>query len=254
MHSFEHRPGSLSFTFFGVPTVIRPSSWLMLLILGSGVGGASINLQPALIFVAAGMLCLLVHEYGHAFSCRALGGGSSAIEIASLGGVTVSSYLPKTRTGHLLMVLAGPGASLLMAVLVGVVLSLHTGVAPVKGVMYALTSPLPFDPPREMLEWCYIPIWSQFRALDVSHFTITCYHMLFFVSVWWSLFNLLPIFPMDGGQALMLYTDNQRLTSVVGLITAILLGVWGLSQGLIFTVLICAWFVWINWQYIRPTR
>ena len=254
MHSFEHRAGSLSFTFFGVPTVIRPSSWLMLLILGSGVGSARVDIMPMLVFVVAGMLCLLVHEYGHAFSCRALGGGSSAVEIASLGGVTVSSYPPSTRRGHLLMVLAGPGASLLIAVLAGAVLGLYTGVAPLKGVVYALTAPLPFDPPREMQEWCYIPIWSQLHALDVSLFAITCYHTLFFVSVWWSLFNLLPIFPMDGGKALLLYTDNPRLTGMVGLTVAILLGVWGLTQGLIFTVLICAWFVWINWQYIRLSR
>ena len=210
--------------------------------------------MPLLIFIVVGMLCLLVHEYGHAFSCRALGGGSSEVEINSMGGVTKSSYPPATRRGHLLMVLAGPGASLFMAVLVGVVLSLYTGVAPLKGVVYAFIAPLPFDPPRELLEWCYIPIWSQIRALDMSPFAITCYHTLFFVSVWWSIFNLLPIIPMDGGKALYLCTNNIRLTGMVGFTTAILLGVWGLTQGLIITVFFCAWFVWLNWQFMRSSR
>lgn len=254
MHSFEHSPGSISFTFFGVPTIIRPSSWLMLLVLGSGFGSAQLDMQPTLVFVAAGMLCLLVHEYGHAFCGRAMGGGSSAVEIASLGGVTVSSYPPRSRAGQLLMVLAGPGASLLLAALAAVVMSLHLGVSPLHALVYAFTSPLPFDMPHELQVWCYRPIGMQLLATSMPPFVFLCYNMLFIVCVWWSIFNLLPIFPMDGGKTLLLITRNERLTGMVGITAAVLLGVWGLTQGRVFTLLICAWFVWINYQYVRTVR
>lgn len=254
MHSFEHSRGSLAFTFFGVRTVIRPSSWLMLLILGSGVGGAGMEVLPTLIFMAAGMLCLLVHEYGHAFCGRAMGSGSAAVEIASLGGVTVTDYPPRTRMGQLLTVLAGPGASLLLAALAGASMSLQLGAPLVKGVVYALTLPLPFDTLPELAEWCYLPVYRLIQAGGMSYPTLECYHTLFFVCVWWSIFNLLPILPMDGGKALMLTTNNVRLTAMVGLTVSILLGVWALTQLHIFTLLLSAWFIWLNLQYVRAAR
>lgn len=254
MNTPEHTRGCIQFTFFGVPTMIRPSSWLMLLVLGSGFGQMKQDIMPTLIFVAAGMLCLLVHEYGHAFTGRALGSGSATVEIASLGGVTAFTHPPKTRPGHLLMVLAGPGASLLLATVVAVGMSLQLGVEPLKGVVYALTVPLPFGVPQELAEWCYRPVLMGFHTAGVGALTIKCYHTLYFVAVWWSLFNLLPIHPMDGGKALLLATANLRLTCMVSITVAALLGVWGLTQLSIFTLLISAWFVWINWRYLSLLR
>lgn len=254
MYTFEHSPGCISFTFFGVPTIIRPSSWLVLLILGSGAGNTGLDLASTLIFVAAGMLCLLVHEYGHAFSCRALGGGRSVVEIASMGGVTISNYPPRTRLGHLLMVLAGPGASILMGALGGVILGLHLDIPLFQSVVYAMTWPLPFDMPKSVMDWAYIPVLAALNDGWTSPFTKDCYQTLFFVCVWWSLFNLLPIYPMDGGKALYLATDNQRLTGAIGVIISVLLGVWSLLSGMLFTAFLCAWFVWINWQYMRLVR
>ena len=118
MPYIQEGPGCISFTLAGVPTLIRPSVWLVLLVLGSA-GSANFSIVPPLVFMVMGVLCLLVHEYGHAFSCRALGGGESIVELGSLGGVTYSSYPPPTRATHIIMVLAGPGASLLLGLLGG---------------------------------------------------------------------------------------------------------------------------------------
>lgn len=254
MHSANHPSGRISFTFFGVPTTIHPSSWLVLLILGSGMGSSQLDFSSALIFVVVGMLCLLVHEYGHAFIGRAMGGGRAEVEIASLGGVTTCAYPPRTRMGHLLMVLAGPGASLMLAVLGGVVLGLHLGVPVQKGVCFALTFPLPFDMPEEFMEENYVPVLLGIREHALGYLASKCYFTLFFVSVWWSIFNLLPIFPMDGGKALYLISDDKRLTGAIGLITAIILFVWALCEKMFFTDLICAWFAWINWNFMRQAR
>lgn len=253
MQQFEHTPGSIYFTFFGVPTIIRPSSWLVLLILGSGLGNR-LDIMPTLIFMVAGMLCLLAHEYGHAFCCRAQGGGSSVVEIASLGGVTISSYPPRTRGGHILMVLAGPVSSLLLGIAAGIILGVHLGLPLGKCVVFGMTSPLPFQVPYGIIEWSYIPVWEAMESSGMGNFALVCYSELFFVSVWWSLFNLLPIYPMDGGKTLYLLTENHRLTGMVGIVVSVLLGIWALQEKMLFTAFICAWFVWLNWQYLRYSR
>lgn len=254
MNHLSASSGSLSFSFLGVPTVIRPSSWLVLLALGSGFN-ARFDLSEALAFVIAGMLCLLVHEYGHALSCRALGGGPSTVEIASLGGVTKFSYPPRTRLGYILMTLAGPGASLALGILGGVVLGLHIGVEPMRGMAFSLLFPLPNDLlPDELALWCYQPVIQALREGIISGFALTCYSTLFIVCVWWSIFNLLPIFPMDGGKTLYLIIKDQRMTSYVGLTVCVLLSVWCIVQGRVFTLIIFGWLMWINWQFIRLSR
>lgn len=247
--------GSLSFTLWGIPTVIRPSSWLVLLILGSS-GSTQPELLPTLLFVAAGMLCLLVHEYGHALTCRAMGGGGSSIEIASLGGVTRSAYVPRTRTGHLLMVLAGPGASLLLAAVGGVALGLSIGNLSA-GVVCAFCAPL-----SHLLPQGFLPVWDDSfiiirEALMSESLNLTvfmCYHTLFFVCVWWSLLNLLPIPPLDGGQALRLATGNTLLACRVGLTVAVLLAVVCLTKVWIFNGLICIFLAYRNWQFLKMLR
>ena len=253
MRYFEPSKGSLYFTFMGVPTVIRPSSWIVLLLLGSGGFSASVNLQNMLIFVAAGMLCLLMHEYGHAFSCRALGGGQPKVEIASLGGVTSYTSPPPTRARNVIVLLAGPGASILMGVLAAVLLALHVGVSIPKCIVFAMTLPLPFDMPDELVRLCYLPAAEAIMQSGMSNFASQCYHVTFFVSVWWSLFNLLPIFPLDGGQTLYQLTGNHRLTGIVGTVVAALLAYWSLCEGMIYTLLLCGWFVWINLKIAKTT-
>ena len=79
--------GSLYFELFGVPVLIRPSSWIVLALLGGGLGISNgTDVSNVLVFVVAGMLCLLVHEFGHALVGRYLGGGEPCIEIAGMGG------------------------------------------------------------------------------------------------------------------------------------------------------------------------
>lgn len=240
--------GSLYFELFGVPVLIRPSSWIVLALLGGGLGiSDGTDVSNVLIFVVSGMLCLLVHEFGHALAGRYLGSGAPFIEIAGMGGVTYTPYPPQTRRGYFLMVLAGPLASLILGMVGGFIMGLlHLG-NPIAGIVFSLCAPLGLSMP----EWVTTPFYEMIQAGAISPFLCNCYMTLFVICVYWSIFNLLPIFPLDGGKLLGTMLDNYRIAGIVGLVISAILCLLCLQFGLWFTTLLMGYLAVINWQYLR---
>lgn len=255
MQSERSSSWSINFNFAGVPTTIHPSSWLVLLILGGAYSSNSDGVLPALLFTVFGMLCLLVHEYGHAFVCRWLGGGHSMVQIASLGGVTSSEYPPPTRLGHILMVLAGPGASLLLGLLGGIIFGLC--VADIRvGVLFSLLSPVPgaLDATPWLESNVLQPVQNALGMGVVSYYQVTAFLTLFEISVWWTLINLLPIFPLDGGQTLLLISRNEFLTACIGVAFCSVLVFVCLINLQFFSLLLSIYFLYLNYQFLRSHR
>ena len=255
MQSEHSSSWSISFDFAGVPTTIHPSSWLVLLLLGGAYCSSSDGVLPALVFTVLGMLCLLVHEYGHAFVCRWLGGGHSVVHIASMGGVTRSEYPPPTRAGHILMVLAGPAASLLLGLFGGVVFGILIGDM-CAGILFSLLSPIPGA--LEATPWLELNVLQPVQEAvftDVfSRYQILVFLTLFEICVWWTLINLLPIFPLDGGQTLFLATRNEKLTACIGITLCALLVIVCLVNLLFFSLLLSIYFLYLNYQFLRSHR
>ena len=255
MQSESSSSWCIVFNFAGVPTTIHPSSWLVLLILGGAFCSDTSSILPALLFTLLGMLCLLVHEYGHAFVCRWLGGGPSVVHIASLGGVTSSAYPPATRLGHILMVLAGPGASLLLGLVGGIIFGflIHDVRA---GVLFSLLSPLPgaLDASPWLEQGVLLPVQEALATNLLSYYPFMTFLILFEICVWWSLINLLPIFPLDGGQTLLLISRSASLTAYVGVTISAVLVVICLIHLLIFSLLLAIYFLYLNYQFLRSHR
>lgn len=243
--------GSLYFELFGVPVLILPSSWIVLALLGGGLGISSgTDVSNVLVFVVAGMLCLLVHEFGHALVGRYLGGGNPCIEIAGLGGVTYSSYPPQTRWGYFLMILAGPLASLALGIVGGFIFGLlHLG-NPTAGIVFSLCAPLGLSMP----DWAAIPFYEAMQEEAISPFLRTCYMTLFIICVYWSIFNLLPLFPLDGGKLLGTLLNNFKIASYVGISLASALCGYCIGNGMWFNAMITGYLAFINWQYLGIFR
>lgn len=243
---------TLSFSFAGIPTIIRPSIWIVLLILGSAGSGPP-DLIDSLTFMLLGVLSLLTHEYGHAFCARAFGIRVLNVELGNLGGVTRTEERQNIpRWQNLIFVLAGAGAALVAAAIVGALLGLSVGDTS-GGVISALLLPLsPLVPGG----WDGIipliqPFYQGVSALDPSLHLLQGFSLFTSISVLWSIFNLLPILPLDGGKALVLLSGKARAASFIGMITSSLILVWALSQLMIFTSLIIAWLFYVNWSYYR---
>ena len=158
----------------------------MLVLLSVFFTGFAAGVAGVALFGVALFFCLLAHEIGHALVGQWLGGGRAQIFLAWLGGDCCNETARLTRTGGILMTAAGPMASMLLPLVV---------VFPF--VAYMLS-----DIGQGMLVTCGLVVGNVPQTLlDVCPPMVVLFAMyLVRICVWWSLLNLLPIYPLDGGQ------------------------------------------------------
>jgi stage IV sporulation protein FB len=208
--------GDFNFRLLGIPIRIHPLFWLVALFLGANSGG----LPEILIWVVAVLISILVHELGHALVIKAYG-FHPWIVLFGMGGLTCHNpserYGSKANTplGQISISFAGPAAGFLLAALL-------------VGLLYALgfRQQVIFDWPLNLR-----PFWIDLTGLaGLAEGRITFTYRaellndIFFISVFWGLINLLPIYPLDGGQIIreILMVANPRQGIAQSLILSIL--------------------------------
>ena len=193
------------FTLFGI-RVQAHSSLVIVIVLGLLFGlGKGMDVQDRVVGATVLFLIVLLHEFGHCFTARAVGGESDEIIMHPLGGLALSR-LPHRWLPHLLTSAGGPAVNVLICLVTGVLLYFANGQVPWNPFNYA-----PFLADRAT-SW-----------LNVAMYAWWIYQMS------WSLlvFNLLPIFPLDGGQMLQAvlwpkfgYYKSMMFSCVVGMVAA----------------------------------
>ncbi len=199
----------IRFSLFGVSVSIHPTLWLTLAVLGGVLTSTGIqDLLSVSLFVVAGFICLLSHEMGHALVGRFFAGNRPEVHLAWLGGDCSHVGASFTRTQGVMMTIAGPAASLLLGILSAVVLCLYVG--DFSFGLY-LTRYFLFNViPGEALQfWSYMPLLFFCNMVAVSF--------------WWTVLNLLPVFPLDGGQVMNGLMRSPRLMHGVSLYIAVTL-------------------------------
>ena len=108
--------GDIHFRLLGVPIRIHPFFWLVAVILGANSGGAI----EVLIWVAAVLVSILIHELGHALVIKAFG-FRPWIVLYGMGGLTIhdpaENYNSRANStlGQISISLAGPLAGFILA-------------------------------------------------------------------------------------------------------------------------------------------
>lgn len=197
----------IHFTLFGIPVYIRPSFWVVLAIFGGALSINSVEglIYPAL-FVIAGFVAILSHEMGHALVGRRLGGGQQMIVLELFGGLTSSHGMQLTRGGRALMILAGP----MMTLLLGII-SLWITWNIVAPVMTA----------HNLTFWDLAISPFTAAAISPQLYILSC---LIMIGEWWTILNLLPIYPLDGGQLIAQFIRSPKKVFMTGFITSIIIG------------------------------
>lgn len=169
-------PYDLRFTLLGIPVRVHPMFWLFSAVMGWD--GHDPNYM--LLWIICVFVSILVHEFGHALTARFFGWPPEVV-LYTFGGY--ASYTPTwgyTTARRVMVLLAGPGAGF---VLYGIVWLVE------KLLVQSQVLPLP----ARFLAWDY----SAPRELRYSSFVLV---QMEFVNLWWGLVNLLPVYPLDGGQ------------------------------------------------------
>jgi Zn-dependent protease len=206
------RQGSIRlFRFAGIDLYLHWSWFAVAAFVITNRGGRYSSLTWNVLEYLTLFLIVLLHEFGHALACRQVGGRANQIVLWPLGGVAYVD--PPPRPGATLWsIAAGP--------LVNVAL------LPVLGLLWILSGSL---------------AWPE--AMPNAYAFI---QTLFFINLGLLIFNLLPIYPLDGGQILrcLLWFVLGRARS---LMAATIIGLAGLAVLIGLAVLARSrWSVWLT--------
>jgi len=200
----------LNFPLLGIPVRVHPFFWLIGLFLAPRHGGPA----AVAVWMAAFFLGILCHEVGHALVMRSQG-YSPWITLYGLGGLASYDRLPgrsavATEWRQIAISAAGPLAGFLLAAIVIVVIQ-ALGVkviwlfgAPTGVMAYAI----------DILHIGQQPRWIEF-AND-----------LLFVTIVYGILNLLPVYPLDGGQIareaflMLIGADGVRQSLILSTVVA----------------------------------
>jgi membrane-associated protease RseP (regulator of RpoE activity) len=227
-------PYDLRFRLLDIPVRIHPLFWLVTLLMGWREG----NLPAIFIWVVCVTVSILVHEFGHGLMARQFN-GSPSIVLWGLGGLCFSQG-ERTPGQRLAVLIAGPGAGFLLLGLVFLVFSLVFKVTlaeHISVIAYQLGISTDTDFRRvvsALMKISPISLEAGPEQARPSLFFVA-YENLVFINFAWNLINLLPIYPLDGGQITQVLltqvnrSQGVRWSHIVSLVTA------GICATLVFT-------------------
>jgi Zn-dependent protease len=220
------RNGSIRlFQLFGITVYLHWAWFIAIYYFISQVKGYSSPVWSVLECLSL-FLIVLIHEFGHQLACRSVGGQTHDIVLWPLGGVAYVT--PPQRPGaQLWSIAAGP--------LVNVILF-----------------------PLLMTLWLFVKSagWAETNH-DAYYFVF----MLFLINTTLLIFNMLPIYPLDGGQILrsLLWfvfgrANSLMIASVVGFIGVAGLIVYALFEQSVWLGIMCAFILMNCWGGLMQAR
>lgn len=217
----------ISFSLLGFQTTIQPFFWpVAALLTAVHIGNINNNMPLWIAYLITGMagvlLSLMVHELGHALTFRHLLHTNCMIVLHGFGGMTVPlqhrqrKYSFFGAAAECFLAFSGPLAGFILALLAIILLY----VVPENAVLVIF-----------FLKWTAV------------------------ISIFWGIFNLLPIYPMDGGhisREVFLFFSPWRgveYSLILSMTLAVLLAIAAVFLlGEIFIACFFAFFAYQNYQ------
>ncbi len=194
------------FRIFGIQLAVHASFLLLLAYWGyegwreGGLPGMAWNVGLIVLF----FVCVILHELGHSLMARRFGVKVPRILLLPIGGMAEFDRIPHKPAHELLITIAGPAVNFLLV---------------------ALFLPL---------------VWrGLFAAGDQSSYSVSgLLDQLWYANLIMGVFNLLPVFPMDGGRIFraLLATRLSYLRATW----------WAVMVGRSLAVLLIGWAIYRN--------
>lgn len=207
----------MQFSLLGIPIRIDWPFWLIGLLFGYPffANPGREGLITLLIWMAVWILSFVIHEMGHALCFRMFGGRDVRIHLYGFGGYATASGR-FTRKQHLLISAAGPGVEIGF----GIVALLILRVA---------------------------------GANTLPHYPSLFLTLFGFICIFWGLINLVPVYPLDGGQIVdAALGKGPRVTAQIGVVAGVIAAVvlFVLFKSLV-GALFMGYLAFQNWQRLQ---
>jgi Zn-dependent protease len=164
------------------------------------------------LFITLFLICILLHELGHAFTAQAFRIKTTEVVLTFFGGYAAFERAPTTRVQEAAIALAGPAVNLAIA-----------------GLIYLTFDAAMYRP------WLFETIAPYFDLFD----------RLMIVNLLLGVFNLLPAYPLDGGQAtraalttFIARPTARLIVARLGQVLALALAIFGFQYQMLFTIFI----------------
>ena len=158
--NLQPTPFDLNWRMFGIPVRVHASFWLLAAFFAWPLMKEGV--QFWFIGIGCILISLLAHELAHALMFKYFG-LDSTIVCYSFGGLAIPAGRLRTRSQDIIVSLAGPIANFILA-----------------GLLWGS---------NQAEQWALI-----------SDYTFVVYSMLLFINLGWGILNLMPVYPLDGGQ------------------------------------------------------
>lgn len=158
------------FRVFGIQLAVHASFVLLLVyaaVEGWSDGGGWMGMLASVLLTVLFFVCVVLHELGHSLIARRYGVQVPRILLMPIGGMAEFDRIPRQPRAELLITIAGPAVNFVIFGLLAVLVGLPHG--------------MPFHPQIE----------DTFKGLG---------QVLLYWNGIMGVFNLLPVFPMDGGR------------------------------------------------------
>lgn len=236
----------IHFRWLGVPMRISIWFWVGSALLG--MRGYGHEPRLLLIWILAVFLAIFAHEMGHLLAYLRYRIRPSELALVAFGGYVAapSGGFQLTVWRRIFISFAGPLAGFLFAGLVLLVQILLYGPPGSLGDVSLWIGVLP------NAGWVAHPQWQL-----LFHLLST----LYLINVIWGLINLLPVYPLDGGQIAQAWLVHKRgrhpgwtATAQLGVVVGIVVCIWGFSSGDTFFGLLFAMLALSNYQMLQQMR
>ena len=237
-------PYDLKFRFLDIPVRIHPLFWLMAAVLGFQDN----NIPAVLMWIGCVLVSILVHEYGHGLMAKHFH-GSPSIVLYGLGGLCYSQG-ERTPGQRLAVLFAGPGAGFILCAVVMAVTSLVLGLS-ANEHLAVIQQLVGLKPDHDL----FLDAVGKFSSPTI----FMIYFNLIWINLLWGLVNLLPIYPLDGGQATQVVLsqvdrrNGVRRSHIASLVIAGVLAVLAASASRhdFFVVIFFGMLAFLNYQVLQ---
>ncbi len=246
MFGVPETPYDWRFRLLGIPVRVHPLFWLVAFMLGF----VRENIPVSLIFVGCAFVSILVHEYGHGLTARAFG-ASPSIVLQAFGGLCIYQPDRQTPRQRLAVLICGPGAGFVLAGVVMLVFSAVYGLTLEDHLAFIENFVKRVDATSGLLKLGYDDAPHAINPRFEIYWDLLC------INIMWGLINLLPVWPLDGGQITETVLsqvnpyNGRRWTHIVSLVLAALIAIlsYAITQNL-FRSVFFAYFAVINYQML----